>query len=50
MQNTELIVSVTLCLASDVFQSSTKISNPASVAIIVMVCVENIIHNHFNSF
>jgi hypothetical protein len=50
MQNIELFVSAALCIAGEVFDSSTKNSNPASVAIIVMVCGQSIIHNHFNSF
>jgi hypothetical protein len=50
MQNIELFVSTALCVASEVFDSSTNNSSPASVAIIVMVCGQNRIHNHFNSF
>jgi len=48
MQNIELFVSATLCIASEVFHSSTRNSNPASV-VIIMVCNQNRIHNHLSS-
>ena len=38
MQNTELVVTATLCLACGGFHISTKNSNPASAGMLVLVC------------
>ncbi len=48
MQDTELVVTVTLCLASGDFHISTDNSYPASAGTIVFVCGQSIIHNYFN--
>ncbi len=48
MQDTELVVTSTLCFASGVFHISTKNSYPGSSGAIVLVCGQNIICNCFN--
>jgi hypothetical protein len=47
MQDTELVVTATLYLASEDFYTSTKISNPASAGTRVLVCGQNIIRTYF---
>ena len=49
MQNTELVVTATLCLASGDFPISTKNSNPASAGMLVLVCGQStvIYYNFF---
>ena len=42
MQDTELVVTATLCLASGGFRISTKNSNPASAGMLVLVCGQSI--------
>jgi len=42
MQDTELVVTVTLCFASGGFHISTKNSNPASAGTSVLVCGQSI--------
>ncbi len=50
MQNTELVVTATLCLASEGFHISTKNSNPTSAGMLVLVCGQSIIPNYLNFF
>jgi hypothetical protein len=50
MQNTELVVTATLCLTSGGVRISTKNSYPASTGTGVLVCGQNMIHYYFNSF
>ncbi len=47
MQDTELVVTSTLCLASEGFHISRKNSNPASAGALVLVCGQSIMHNYF---
>ena len=47
MQNTELVVTATLCSASGGFHISTKISYPASAGTGVLVCGQNLINLNF---
>ena len=49
MQNTELVVTATLCLASGGFHISTKNSNPASVGMSVWVYGQSV-NSYFNFF
>ncbi len=42
MQDTEVVVTVTLCLASGGFNVSTKNSCPASAGTSVLVCAQSI--------
>jgi len=42
MQGTELVATVTLCLASGDFHISTKNSNPASAGMLVLVCGQSV--------
>jgi len=50
MQDTELVVTATLYLASEDFYTSTKISSPASAGTRVLVCGQNIIRTYFFNF
>ena len=50
MQDTELVVTATLYLASEDFYTSTKISSPASAGTRVLVCGQNIISTYFLTF
>ncbi len=50
MQDTELVVTATLCSASGGFHISKKNSNPASAGMLVLVCGQNIIRTYFNPF
>ena len=50
MQDTELVVTATLCYTSGGFYISTKNSNPVSAGKYVLVCGRSIIYNRFNSF
>ncbi len=43
MQDTELVVTATLCLASGGFHISTKNSNPATTGMRVLVCGQSIV-------
>jgi len=47
MQGTELVVTAVLCLASEDFYTSKKISSPASAGTDVLVCGQNIIRTYF---
>jgi len=49
MQNTELVVTATLCLASGGVHISMKNSNPASVGMSVLVCGQSI-NSYFSTF
>ncbi len=48
MQDTELVVTATLCFASGGFHISKKNSNLGSAGTGVLVCGQNIICNCFN--
>ncbi len=50
MQDTELVVTATLCFASGDFHISTDNSYPASAVTRVLVCGQSIIHNYFLTF
>jgi len=50
MQNTELVVTATLCLVEKVFHISTNNSYLAFAGTRVLVCGQNIIHHYFHSF
>ena len=50
MQDTELVVTATLCLASEGVHISTKNSNPASTGMLVLVCSQSVNGYFFNSF
>ncbi len=42
MQDTELVVTATLCLASGAVHISPKNSNPASAGMLVLVCGQSV--------
>jgi len=42
MQDTELVVTATLCLASEGVHISTNNSNPASTGMLVLVCGQSV--------
>jgi hypothetical protein len=42
MQNTELVVTATLCVASGDLHISTQNSNPASAGMLALVCGQSI--------
>jgi len=48
MQDTELVVAATLCLASGGVRISTKNSYPAFAGALVLVCGHNIIRTYLN--
>ncbi len=48
MQNTELVVTATLCFASGGFHISAKNSCPGSAGTSVLVCGQYIIHNYIS--
>jgi len=50
MQDKELVVTATLCIASGGVRISTKNSYPVSTGAGVLVCDQNMIHYYFNSF
>jgi hypothetical protein len=50
MQDTELVVTVTLCFASGGFHISTKNSSPASAGTSVFLCVQSINSYFFSLF
>ena len=48
MQDTELVVTATLCFASGDFHISTDNQYPASAGTRVLVCGQSVIDNYFN--
>jgi len=50
MQNTELVVTTTLCLASGGPHISTENSNIVSAGTSALVCGQSMIHNYFALF
>ena len=50
MQNTKLVVTMTLCFTSRGFHISAKIPYPASAGTSVLVCGQSMIHNYLILF